>query len=131
IGGGGLISGVAVAAKLQAAREGRPMRISGVQAENAAPCRPSLDVGRPITIETKPTIADGIAVARPGDLTFEIVRDYVDEIVTVSDDDIARAIVMLLERAKLVVEPAGAAGVAAILAGKISARGVTATVLSG
>src|SRR5690606_2003519 len=61
IGGGGLISGVAVAAKLQAAREGRPMRIIGVQAENAAPFRPSLDVGRPITIETKPTIADGIA----------------------------------------------------------------------
>lgn len=131
IGGGGLISGVALAAKLQAERDGKPMRIIGVQSENAAPFQPSLDVGRPVTIQTKPTIADGIAVARPGDLTFEIVRDYVDEIVTVSDDDIARAIVMLLERAKLVVEPAGAAGVAAILAGKISATGTTATVLSG
>lgn len=131
IGGGGLISGVAAAAKQWAAREGRPMRVIGVQSENAAPFKPSLDVGRPVTIETRPTIADGIAVARPGDLTFEMVRDYVDEVVTVSDDDIARAIVMLLERAKLVVEPAGAAGVAAILSGKAKAKGVTASVLSG
>ncbi|MGJ0204973.1 threonine ammonia-lyase [Leucobacter sp. gxy201] len=131
IGGGGLISGVALAAKLRAQREGRPMRIIGVQSENAAPFQPSIDAGHPVTIQTKPTIADGIAVARPGDLTFAIVRDHVDEIVTVSDDDIARAIVMLLERAKLVVEPAGAAGVAAILSGKVKAQGVTATVLSG
>ncbi|GAB2565635.1 threonine ammonia-lyase [Leucobacter ruminantium] len=131
IGGGGLISGVAAAAKQWAAREGRTMRVIGVQSENAAPFKPSLDVGRPVTIETRPTIADGIAVARPGDLTFEMVREYVDEVVTVSDDDIARAIVMLLERAKLVVEPAGAAGVAAILSGKAKAKGVTASVLSG
>jgi threonine dehydratase len=102
-----------------------------VQSENAAPFRPSLKVGRPVTVETRPTIADGIAVARPGDLNFEMVRQYVDEVVTVSDDDIARAIVMLLERAKLVVEPAGAAGVAAILAGKAHVNGVTATILSG
>jgi threonine dehydratase len=131
IGGGGLISGVAAAAKQLAEREGRPMRIIGVQSENAAPFRPSLKVGRPVTVETRPTIADGIAVARPGDLNFEMVRQYVDEVVTVSDDDIARAIVMLLERAKLVVEPAGAAGVAAILAGKAHVNGVTATILSG
>ncbi|MFA5606846.1 MAG: threonine ammonia-lyase [Leucobacter sp.] len=131
IGGGGLISGVAVAAKKHAERAGRSIHIIGVQAENAAAFTPSLDVGRPVTIETHPTIADGIAVARPGDLTFELVRDYVDEIVTVSDDDIARAIVMLLERAKLVVEPAGAVGVAAILAGKVRAKGITATILSG
>lgn len=131
IGGGGLISGVAVAAKKHAERAGRSIHIIGVQAENAAAFTPSLDVGRPVTIETHPTIADGIAVARPGDLTFELVRDYVDEIVTVSDDDIARAIVMLLERAKLVVEPAGAVGVAAMLAGKVRAKGITATILSG
>ncbi len=131
IGGGGLISGVAAAAKQLAEREGRPMRIIGVQSENAAPFKPSLKVGRPVTVETRPTIADGIAVARPGDLNFEMVRQYVDEVVTVSDDDIARAIVMLLERAKLVVEPAGAAGVAAILAGKAHVNGVTATILSG
>ena len=131
IGGGGLIAGVAIAAKQWAAREGKPMRIIGVQSENAAPFTPSLEAGEPVTIKTKPTIADGIAVARPGDLTFEIVRDYVDEIVTVSDDDIARAIVMLLERAKLVVEPAGATGVAAMIAGKGTVSGVTATILSG
>lgn len=131
IGGGGLISGVAAAAKLRAARDGRPMRIIGVQAENTAAFQPSLDAGHPVTITTRPTIADGIAVARPGDLTFEYASRYVDEIVTVSDDDIARAIVMLLERTKLVVEPAGAVGVAAMLAGKIKPSGVTATILSG
>lgn len=131
IGGGGLIAGVAVAAKLRAAKAGRPVRIIGVQSENAAPYPVSLREGEPVTIETRPTIADGIAVSRPGSLNFELVRDYVDEIVTVNDDDIARAIVMLLERTKLVVEPAGAAGVAAMLAGKIKAEGQTATILSG
>ncbi|QIM18026.1 threonine ammonia-lyase [Leucobacter coleopterorum] len=131
IGGGGLIAGVAVVAKLIADRQGRPMRVIGVQAENAAAYPDSLRMGEPVTIATKPTIADGIAVARPGELNFEIIRDYVDEVVTVSDDDIARAIVLLLERAKLVVEPAGASGVAAMLAGKIEATGVTATILSG
>lgn len=131
VGGGGLISGVAVAAKLRAQRDGRPMRIIGVQSENASPFVASLDAGEPVTITTKPTIADGIAVARPGDRNFELVREFVDEVVTVSDDDIARAIVMLLERAKLVVEPAGAAGVAAMLAGKANVSGPTAVILSG
>lgn len=131
IGGGGLISGVAAAAKLKAAREGRSLRVIGVQSENTAAFQPSLDAGEPVTIKTRSTIADGIAVARPGDLTFEFVRRYVDEIVTVSDDDIARAIVVLLERSKLVVEPAGAAGVAAILSRKFKPTGPTATILSG
>lgn len=131
IGGGGLISGVAAAAKQWAAERGRPMRVIGVQAENAAPYPASLAAGEPVTVQTRSTIADGIAVARPGVLNFELVRDYVDEVVTVSDDDIARAIVMLLERAKLVVEPAGAAGVAAILADKIESDVPTATILSG
>ncbi|MBP1327123.1 threonine dehydratase [Leucobacter exalbidus] len=131
IGGGGLIAGVAAAAKQWAAANGRTIRVIGVQAENAAPYPASLAAGEPITIQTKSTIADGIAVARPGVRNFDVVNKYVDQVVTVSDDDIARAIVMLLERAKLVVEPAGAAGVAAILAGKVSATGVTATVLSG
>ena len=131
IGGGGLASGVAMAAKLRAQQEGRSIRVIGVQSENTSGFLPSLAAGHPVTVPTRPTIADGIAVARPGDLTFAAVRDYVDEIVTVSDDDIARAIVMLLERTKLVVEPAGAAGVAAILAGKITASGTTATILSG
>lgn len=131
IGGGGLISGVAVAAKSWAKKHGRPMRIIGVQAENAAPYPVSIEAGEPVTITTKPTIADGIAVARPGVLNFQVVRDYVDEIVTVNDDEIASAIVFLLERAKLVVEPAGAAGVAAIIAGKINVEGPTASILSG
>ena len=131
IGGGGLISGGAVAAKLRAQAEGRPMRVIGVQAENAAPYPPSLAAGHPVTIKTRSTIADGIAVARPGERNFALIRDFVDEVVTVSDDDIARAILVLLERAKLVVEPAGAAGVAAMITGKIKATGVTATILSG
>lgn len=131
IGGGGLIAGVAAAAKARAAAEGRRVRIVGVQAENSAAYPPSLDAGHPLEIPTSPTIADGIAVARPGDLPFEIIRDLVDEVVTVSEDDIARALLVLLERAKQVVEPAGAVGVAAILAGKVVATGPTVTVLSG
>jgi threonine dehydratase len=131
IGGGGLIAGVAAALKARAAALGRTVRVIGVQAENAAPYPPSLRAGHPIEIETKPTIADGILVGRPGDIPFAIVRDLVDDIVTVSDDDIARAILDLLERAKVVVEPAGAVGVAAILAGKVTAGGPTVAVLSG
>lgn len=134
IGGGGLISGIALAAKQWAEANGRKIRVIGVQAENAACYPAALEAGEPVTIQTKATIADGIAVARAGSLNFEIIRDYVDEVVTVSDDDIARAIVLLLERAKLVVEPAGAAGVAAMLNGSLAPLqldGVTATVLSG
>ncbi|WP_460775044.1 threonine ammonia-lyase [Microbacterium sp. GXF7504] len=131
IGGGGLIAGVAAAVKARAAAEGRTVRVIGVQAENSAPYVPSLAEGRPVQIETSPTIADGIAVARPGDIPFSIIKDVVDEVVTVSDDDIARAILVLLERAKLVVEPAGAVGVAAILTGKVKATGPTVSILSG
>ena len=87
--------------------------------------------GKPLEVATRPTIADGIAVARPGDLPFEIIHDLVDEVVTVTEDDIARALLVLLERAKQVVEPAGAVGVAAMLAGKVTATGTTVTVLSG
>lgn len=131
IGGGGLIAGVAAAVKARAAAEGRTVRVIGVQAANSAAYPPSLAAGHPLEIPTLPTIADGIAVARPGDLPFEIIRDLVDEVVTVTEDDIARALLVLLERAKQVVEPAGAVGVAAILAGKVVASGPTVTVLSG
>lgn len=131
IGGGGLIAGVAIAVKERAAQLGRSIRVIGVQSSGASAFAPSLEAGEPVTIQTKPTIADGIAVSRPGDLTFEIVRDYVDEIVSVSDDDIARALIVLLERAKQVVEPAGAAGVAAILSGQIRGTGKTVALLSG
>lgn len=131
IGGGGVIAGVAAAAKAAAARIGRTVRVIGVQAENAAAVGPSLDAGRPVEIETLPTIADGILVAKPGDVPFEIIQELVDDVVTVSDDDIARAILILLEQAKVVVEPAGAVGVAAILAGKVKDTGKTLAVLTG
>ncbi len=131
IGGGGFIAGVAAAVKARAAAVGRAVRVVGVQAENSAAYPSSLAAGRPIEVETRPTIADGIAVARPGDIPFEIIHQLVDEVVTVTDDDIARALLMLLERAKQVVEPAGAVGVAAILAGKVKAAGPTVSVLSG
>ena len=131
IGGGGLLAGVAAAVKARAAAVGRTVRIVGVQAENSAAYPSSLAAGYPIEVETRPTIADGIAVARPGDVPFEIIHQLVDEVVTVTDDDIARALLMLLERAKQVVEPAGAVGVAAILAGKVQGTGPTVSVLSG
>lgn len=134
IGGGGLIAGVASAVKQRAAREGRTVRVIGVQAENAAAFPPSLAVGHPTDITVHATIADGIAVGRPGALTFQVVTECVDEVVTVSEDDIARALLVLLERAKLVVEPAGAVAVAAILAGKVTAgdgTGATVAILSG
>jgi threonine dehydratase len=131
IGGGGLISGVASAVKQKAALVGRTVRIIGVQAENAAAYPPSLKAGEPVNIDVHPTISDGIAVARPGTKNFDIIKDAVDEVVTVSDDDTARALVMLLERAKMVVEPAGAVGVAAIMAGKVKNAGTTVAILSG
>ena len=131
IGGGGLLAGVASAMKQKAALEGKEIWVIGVQAENAASYPPSLAAGEPVLIDVLPTISDGIAVQKPGTLNFDIIRDSVDEIVTVSDDETARAILVLLERAKMVVEPSGAVGVAAILEGKIRATGPTVVVLSG
>jgi len=131
IGGGGVIAGIALAVKGVAERLGRTIRVIGVQAENAAAYPSSLEAGEPVTVSTKPTIADGIAVARPGDLNFPIIRDLVDDIVTVSDDDVARSLLVLLERAKLVVEPAGAVGVAAIMSGAVRDTGRTVVLLSG
>jgi threonine dehydratase len=131
IGGGGLISGVASVLKRTAAEQGRRIRVIGVQAANAAPYPVSLAAGQVTEIAITPTIADGIAVAKPGRLNFEIIRDAVDEVVTVDDDDIARAMLVLLERAKMVVEPAGAVGVAAILTGQVQPEGPTVVVLSG
>jgi len=131
VGGGGLVSGVAVAVKQRAAREGRSIRVIGVQAENSAGYPRSFVAGEPVEVPVMSTIADGIAVSKPGVLNFEIVREMVDEIVTVSDDDTVRALLVLLERAKLVVEPAGAVGVAAILTGAVRMAGTTVVVLSG
>ncbi|NUT57325.1 MAG: threonine ammonia-lyase [Agromyces sp.] len=131
IGGGGLAAGIASAAKQQAAKEGRALRIVGVQAENAAPYIASLAAGEPRQVPVVPTIADGIAVYRPGELNFAIIRDTIDEVVTVTEDDIARALLVLLERAKLVVEPAGAVAVAAMMTGAVLSDGPVVAVLSG
>ncbi|MGW5078295.1 threonine ammonia-lyase [Micromonospora echinospora] len=127
VGGGGLVSGVAVAAKAL-----RPdVRVIGVQAASAAAFPPSLRAGEPVRLPSFATIADGIAVGRPGELTFTHVRKFVDEVVTVSEEDISRALLMLLERGKQVVEPAGAVGVAALLAGAVEVTTPVVAVLSG
>ena len=127
VGGGGLVSGIAVAAKAL-----RPhLRVIGVQAANAAAFPPSLVAGAPVRLPQYSTIADGIAVGCPGDITFAHVEKLVDEVVTVTEEDISRALLMLLERGKLVVEPAGAVGVAALLAGVVEADPPTVAVLSG
>jgi threonine dehydratase len=113
VGGGGLISGIAAAVKTL-----RPdTRVIGVQAAGAAAFPASLEAKKPVKVEAMSTMADGIAVSTPGELTLTHVQQLVDEVVTVSDESIARAVLMLLERAKQVVEPSGAAGVAAILEG--------------
>jgi threonine dehydratase len=119
IGGGGLASGIALALK-----ELRPeVKIVGVQAETCAPFAGDGAPGH--------TIADGIAVKKPGELTKRILADRLDGVVTVSDPEIAQAIVLLLERVKLVVEGAGAASVAAVLAGKVTGKGPACALLSG
>jgi threonine dehydratase len=115
IGGGGLVSGVAVAAK--AIRPG--IRVIGVETE-LLPCMlQAVEAGRPVTLEPANTIADGIAVKRAGDLTLEHVQKYVDEIVTVSEEEISSAILYLLEKEKTVVEGAGAVGIAALMQRKV------------
>lgn len=127
-GGGGLLSGVALYIKAINPR----VRIIGVQAEGAqAICR-SFYEKREISLQNAATIADGIAVRTPGKLTMELISQHVDEMVTVSDSEISAAILLLLERGKQVVEPAGAASLAAVLSGKADVRGKRAVcVLSG
>ncbi|GER23864.1 threonine ammonia-lyase [Zafaria cholistanensis] len=135
VGGGGLLAGVAVAVKAKAAELGREIKVIGVQAENAAAYPPSLAADALVPLKRVSTIADGIAVGRPGQLPFQIIRELVDDVITVSEDSLAAALVFLLERSKLVVEPAGAVGVAALLDGKLQEIGVhpnkVAVVLSG
>ncbi|GAB3504514.1 threonine ammonia-lyase [Phytohabitans suffuscus] len=127
LGGGGLLSGIAVAAKAL-----RPdIRIIGVQADGAAAYPPSLEAGAPVRLPQLSTIADGIAVGCPGDITFAHVSKLVDDVVTVTEEDISRALLMLLERSKLVVEPAGAVGVAALMSGAVKAEPPVVAVLSG
>ncbi len=116
IGGGGLISGIATAVKSLKPNA----RVIGVQAENAAWVNPSLKAGEPVYATMGQTIADGIAVKSPGKLTFPIIQELVDEVVEVSEEEIARAIFFCVQNNRLVVEGAGAAGLAALLAKKIT-----------
>jgi threonine dehydratase len=129
VGGGGLISGVA--GMIKTARPG--VRVIGVQVDACASFPMSLRAGVPVMFEARATIADGIAVKRPGQVTLPLVERWVDELVVVREDDIAEAMVWLMERAKLVVEGAGAVGVAALLAGELTPApsGSTVIVLSG
>ncbi len=129
LGGGGLASGIALA--VATALPG--VRVIGVQAEACAPYIDSLAAHRPVGARSANTICDGIAVKRPGDFTLPLVERYVDEVVTVSDDEVAEAMVLLLERSKLVVEGAGAVAVAALMQGRVrpSGDGDVCAVLSG
>ncbi|MFV0128095.1 threonine ammonia-lyase [Streptomyces sp. HMX112] len=127
VGGGGLAAGIAVAVKAL-----RPdVRIVGVQAEGAAAYPSSLRAGRPLSVPCAPTMADGIKVGRPGDVTFPLVAELVDEVRTVSEDALSSALLLCLERAKLVVEPAGASPVAALLTSPETFQGPVVAVLSG
>lgn len=128
IGGGGLLSGVAAAVR----RLSPQARIVGVEPEGAPKMRRSLDAGKPVTLPSIDTIADGLKPVRPGDLTFAHVRDLVDDVVTLSDASIRDAVLWCYDR-RLVVEPSGAASVAALRSGRVGAAadGETVAVLSG
>lgn len=127
VGGGGLVAGVATAL----AHSLRSARVIGVEAVGAASVRASLDAGRCVELDGVSTMADGIAVKSPSDLTLAHVQAYVDDVVTVTEEEISHALLLLLERAKAVVEPAGAVALAAILSGKVPGTGPAVAVLSG
>jgi threonine dehydratase len=129
VGGGGLLSGMAIA--LKSARS--DIELIGIQVDTCAPFPASMAVGKPVPFNTAATIADGIAVKRPGELTLQLIQRWADEMVVVEEDEVAEAMVFLLERAKLVVEGAGAVGVAALLTRRAagSAAGTTVVILSG
>jgi threonine dehydratase len=129
VGGGGLCSGVAVAVKAALPQ----VQVVGVQVAACAPYPESLRRGEPVAAASTLTIADGIAVKRPGELTLKLLDRYVDDVVVVGEDETAEAMVLLMERCKLVVEGAGAVGVAALLGGQVKAAGggTTVAVLSG
>ncbi len=128
IGGGGLIAGIATA--IRARKPG--VRIVGVQAEGASTVAPSLNKGHVVVADEVKTMADGIACRRLGDLTFDVIKDLVDEVVTVTEGEIAAAILFLLERTKATVEGAGAVSLAAAMHGKVDLKGRTAVaVISG
>jgi threonine dehydratase len=127
VGGGGLAAGIAIAAR----GSDSGIRVIGVQAENVAPFPASFAAGHPVPVESTPTMADGIAVARPGDLALRILTEFAERVVTVSEEALSRALLLCLERAKQVVEPAGAAGVAALLDDPRAIEPPAVAVLSG
>jgi threonine dehydratase len=130
IGGGGLSSGVAAAVKQRAPH----VRVVGVEPEGAAKMSRSLEAGRPVTLERAGSIADGLITVRPGDLTFEHVRAFVDEVVTIADADMVRAIAWLYRHARLVVEPSGSVTTAAVmrgLGGFDASKGPVVAIVSG
>lgn len=128
VGGGGLISGIALAIK-----ESNPsVKVIGVQAAAASAVVDSYKTNRRVTVKGQATVADGISVGSPGEITLPLVSRYVDDMVLVEEDEITQAMLLLLERGKLLVEGAGAVGLAAVLGGKIQVAGKrVATVLSG
>ena len=113
IGGGGLSSGVAAAVKQRAPH----VRVVGVEPQGAPKMTRSLEAGHPVTLDTVGTIADGLMTVRPGDLTFEHVRTFIDEVITIADSEMVRAIAWLYRNAKIVVEPSGSVTTAAIMVG--------------
>src|SRR3954471_6567441 len=119
IGGGGLAAGVAAAIK-----QTRPaVNVIGVEPAGAAKMRASLDAGHPVTLPSTATVADGLMPVRPGDLTFDHVSRFVDDVVTVSDEAIIEAVLWAFHRIKVVAEPSGAASLAAVLTGAVDSRG--------
>ena len=129
VGGGGLISGVAAAMALSPSSR-RP-KVIGVEAAGSPTITAALEAGRPVTLERVATMADGIAVAACSSLTLTHTQAYVDSVVTVDEEEISRAMLLLVERAKAVVEPAGAASLAAIIADRIPGQGPVLALLSG
>jgi threonine dehydratase len=127
VGGGGLASGIAIATH----GADRGIRVIGVQAQAVAPFPASLAAGHPVVVEYGSTMADGIAVSSPGELTFTVLSELVDGVLTVTEESLSRALLLCLERAKQVVEPAGAAGVAALLEHPRAFEPPVVVVLSG
>ncbi|MFW9788189.1 MAG: threonine ammonia-lyase [Candidatus Thorarchaeota archaeon] len=128
VGGGGLASGIAIAVKEQKPK----VEVYGVEAASAASMKASIESGEVVNVEGLDTVCDGIAVKRPGKLTFKIAKDFLSGVVTVEELEVTRTLFMLLERAKIVVEPAGCVGLSAYQHGKIDIKGKTAVaVLSG
>ncbi|MDQ4148591.1 MAG: threonine ammonia-lyase [Actinomycetota bacterium] len=127
VGGGGLISGVAAAAK----QINPSIRVVGVEPDGAATVSRALESGRVFQLPTLSTVADGLAAKQAGELCLSHVQKYVDELVTINDEEIAEALLLIVERCKLVVEPAGAAGVAAMMCGKTKIAHPAVVVLSG